>query len=63
MSANETDNSINPDWSIKGLNEIDRKNLFGFFGLLHAVDRRTNPHLYKDEDKDVDDIRVIKEKC
>jgi hypothetical protein len=33
-------------YSEKDLNEMDRKNLLGFFALLLKVDRRVNPQLY-----------------
>jgi hypothetical protein len=35
------------DWSMKDLNEIEQKNVLGFFGLLLKVDKRVNPHLYE----------------
>lgn len=32
---------------MKDLDEIERNGLLGFFALLLKVDRRVNPHLYK----------------
>ena len=34
-------------WSVSSLSEIERRNLLGFFALLHKIDKRVNPHLYK----------------
>lgn len=36
-------------WSVEDLNEEARRNLFGFFELLIKVDKRVNPHLYKND--------------
>jgi len=47
MSENCNQKLIQADWSVKDLAEMDRKNLLGFFALLLKVDRRVNPHLYK----------------
>jgi len=52
MSENCNQKSIQTDWSVKDLNEIDRENLFGFFALLLKVDRRVNPHLYAKQNTD-----------
>lgn len=53
MSAEENNNP-KPDWSIKDLTEVDQKNFLGFFGLLYAVDKRKNPHLYEREEEKKD---------
>jgi hypothetical protein len=45
MSARKSKKE-NTDWSMKDLNEIERNNVLGFFGLLLKVDKRVNPHLY-----------------
>ena len=50
---------INTDWSLKELNEIERKNLLGFFALLLKVDRRINPQLYVGHSNTNDTERVL----
>lgn len=52
MSGQGDNNSIKKpdDWSVSGLDEEARRNLFGFFALLLKVDMRNNPHLYKNAD-------------
>lgn len=45
MSGNLQEKTGN--WSLEDLNEVERDNLLGFFALLVKVDRRINPHLYK----------------
>lgn len=47
MSEKDKKEISKPDWSLKTLSEIERKNLLGFFALLLKVDKRINPHLYK----------------
>ena len=54
MSEQTKDNEIREkqpdDWSVNDLDEEARRNLLGFFDLLIKVDRRVNPHFYKNDD-------------
>ena len=46
---NGSPNSISPDENIHDKNYWEAKqNLIGFFDLLLKIDKRVNPHLYKE---------------
>lgn len=48
-----------PDWSLKTLPEVERKNALNFFALLLKVDKRTNPKVYVGHGNTHDTKRVI----
>lgn len=59
MSEKDKKEISKPDWSLKTLSEIERKNALDFFSLLLKVDKRINPQMYVRHNNSLNTQRVV----